>query len=365
VLEDDLSSALLQFRRRATQLAQLEDWYIFNGTYAYEGQGFPGSVPPTVEVNAQLAPYFYGPNYSFLTQLIQGNPAAGPDPREPIADHAVQLKGLRQRNPGALGLMGGARVLAGNGQQSVLAPLVPSSIDGRGLITGIVQAMSTLEGNGYAPPYVCVFGRVPFVAAHASVGGTIAYPRDRLEPLIGRALLHAAAIDTPPFKFDMYSPPDDWDTRGALISLAGGSVDLAIAAEATPEFRQVDVQGRYVFSVFERFTLRIKDSNAIVPLLFRAGPAPEAVGPEAVEQEAVGPEAVEQEAVGPEAVEQEAVEQEAVGPEAVEQEALRQEAATGTRRGWLTRVFMAPVTRVGRVVRWPFGAARNDRPQAG
>ena len=33
IWEEDLSSALLQFRRRATQLGQLEDWYIFNGTY--------------------------------------------------------------------------------------------------------------------------------------------------------------------------------------------------------------------------------------------------------------------------------------------------------------------------------------------
>src|SRR5215469_4389069 len=33
ILEEDLSSALLQFRRRATQLGQLEDWFIFNGTY--------------------------------------------------------------------------------------------------------------------------------------------------------------------------------------------------------------------------------------------------------------------------------------------------------------------------------------------
>ena len=33
IMEEDLSSALLQFRRRATQLGQLEDWFIFNGTY--------------------------------------------------------------------------------------------------------------------------------------------------------------------------------------------------------------------------------------------------------------------------------------------------------------------------------------------
>jgi hypothetical protein len=51
--------------------------------------------------------------------------------------------------------------------------------------------------------------------------------------------------------------------------MANESIDLALAAEATLEFRQVDLEGRYVFSVFERFALRIKDANAIVPLQFR------------------------------------------------------------------------------------------------
>ena len=32
IMEEDLSSALLQFRRRATQLGQIEDWFIFIGT---------------------------------------------------------------------------------------------------------------------------------------------------------------------------------------------------------------------------------------------------------------------------------------------------------------------------------------------
>jgi len=50
--------------------------------------------------------------------------------------------------------------------------------------------------------------------------------------------------------------------------LAGGSIDLVVAAEATPEFRQVDAEGNYIFSVFERFALRIKDRNAIVAMGF-------------------------------------------------------------------------------------------------
>jgi uncharacterized linocin/CFP29 family protein len=37
VREEDLSSALLQFRRVAAQVGQLEDWYIFNGTCPRSG----------------------------------------------------------------------------------------------------------------------------------------------------------------------------------------------------------------------------------------------------------------------------------------------------------------------------------------
>src|SRR6478672_9213261 len=37
VREEDLSSALSQFRRTAMQVGQLEDWYIFNGGYPLGG----------------------------------------------------------------------------------------------------------------------------------------------------------------------------------------------------------------------------------------------------------------------------------------------------------------------------------------
>src|SRR5262249_21246251 len=67
IWEEDLSSALLQFRRRATQLAQFEDWFIFNGTYPSikplpgakaafadeEKAGHPGYRPELAHLNAQ------------------------------------------------------------------------------------------------------------------------------------------------------------------------------------------------------------------------------------------------------------------------------------------------------------------------
>src|SRR5688500_9989224 len=111
VLDEDLSGALLQFRRRAAQVGQLEDWFIFNGTYDYEGRGFPDDVPPTAEVNAELPESSYRPDYRFLNELITRRVTAGSGPPAPIAGREVQLRGLLQRNPGALGLMGGARRL--------------------------------------------------------------------------------------------------------------------------------------------------------------------------------------------------------------------------------------------------------------
>ena len=257
VMDEDLSSALLQFRRRATQVGQLEDWYIFNGTY------------PITGLRQSMR---YLPSYRFLDDL-----ASGERPfltaSEPIADRPTQIRGLLKRNPGALGLLEGARA-AEEGEDAAGSPriteLAARAADNQGLMRAVVDAINSLEDYGYVAPYVCVFGRLPFERAHRPIGTSIAFPRDRLEPLIGRELLHASAIDVIPREFPEYPRPtaEAWQSRGVLLSLAGDAVDLAIAAEATPEFRQVDVDGRYVFSVFERFTLRIKDPKCIVPLLF-------------------------------------------------------------------------------------------------
>ena len=67
-----------------------------------------------------------------------------------------------------------------------------------GLMSAVTSAINTLEEHGYVAPYACVFGRSPFEAAHKPVGASTTFPRDRIEPLIGRELLHASAIDVPP-----------------------------------------------------------------------------------------------------------------------------------------------------------------------
>jgi uncharacterized linocin/CFP29 family protein len=319
IREEDLSSALLQFRRRATQLGQIEDWFIFNGTY--HSIRLPSNARAQLEQEAKDKPGlpYYRPNLPYLKDLAPKEWAVMSGTPTPIAseNQSLQIEGMHQRNPGALGLIEGPRVereeKAPQVQQAQrllqalrLAPQalrrapqalrrVPQALqqalqqvqqaqqardkifplDNDGLVQAIVNAINSLEEQGYVAPYVCVFGRNPFEAAYTSIDNSTVLPRDRIEPLIGRELLHASAIDVLPHKFKLYDAKlgqGDWQSRGVLLSMADEPIDLALAAEARPEFRQVDLDGKYVFSVFERFALRIKDAKAIVPLRFKGRP---------------------------------------------------------------------------------------------
>jgi uncharacterized linocin/CFP29 family protein len=316
IREEDLSSALLQFRRRATQLGQLEDWYIFNGSYpSIEFTSANAQAQLEQEARTAGLPY-YRPELPYLKALASSQWAPMSGTPTPIAgvNQSLQIEGMRQRNPGALGLIEGPRVErekelakeaepaeqeaeqaeqeaeqaeqeAEQARQRAQQALQEQQAEQRaeqawdktpldkdGLMQAIVKAINSLEENGYVAPYVCVFGRNPFEAAFIAINNSTVLPRDRIEPLIGRELLHASGIDVLPHRFDLYDArldKEEWRSRGVLLSMADEPIDLALAAEAKPEFRQVDLDGRYVFSVFERFALRIKDTNAIVPLKFR------------------------------------------------------------------------------------------------
>jgi hypothetical protein len=267
IMEEDLGSALLQFRRRATQLGQLEDWFIFNGTY------------PSIELTPAGLDAFkaekdglpdYRPDLAHLNAPDTGQRARISGAPKSITglSHDRQVEDMRLQNPGSLGLIGGPGV---DQQQSAAKVPQAQQLDNNGKMQAIIiNAINSLENSGYVAPYVCIFGRKPFQAAFTPINNSTVLPRDRIEPLIGRELLHASGIDIPPYVLGLYDNLDkeEWPRRGVLLSMANEPIDIALAAEATLEFRQVEVNGKYLFSVFERFALRIKDAQAIVPLLF-------------------------------------------------------------------------------------------------
>jgi uncharacterized linocin/CFP29 family protein len=227
VAEEDLSGALMLLRRAATALAIDEDDVIFNGQ--------TGNQPAKRVVGSGRVQRFP------IVQRVGGEPDA--------TMKVLTSSGITTpSNPGPLGLVRGAF-------ESALLK------DGSGtaLLNAISQAISILETNGYGPPFVCVLGNDSFNAAHNPIGDSMVLPADRIEPLVGRQLLRASALEH----------VQDKQTRGVVLSLAGDSMDLVVAVEATPEFTQVEAVGHYVFRVFERLALRIKDNYAIVRLVFQ------------------------------------------------------------------------------------------------
>jgi hypothetical protein len=79
-------------------------------------------------------------------------------------------------------------------------------------------------------------------------------PADRIKPLLRGQLLRSGHMDP---------------RTGILVSLAGSNIDLAVPTPPNVEFLQQRGDGKYLFRVYERFTMRIKDAGAVEPLMPR------------------------------------------------------------------------------------------------
>jgi uncharacterized linocin/CFP29 family protein len=222
IAEDELSSALLLFRRAANIVARGEDRTVFQGRPNAPGAG---NRPPDFHV---------GPN--------QGVPVA------------LQIRGGTE--PGDIDLNtdpGAAGLLEAVDEDAALDLVIASPLGPDELVVSIVTAITALEDIGHLAPFYCVLGNDAFVAAQTPIANSLVLPSDRITPFLGRAILRSGTIP---------------DTHGVVISLAGDPVDLAVAVDVVPQFLNVTDAGRYHFRVFERFALRVKERHAIARLEF-------------------------------------------------------------------------------------------------
>jgi uncharacterized linocin/CFP29 family protein len=218
VAEDELSSALLLFRRAANIVARGEDRTVFQGRPNQRGTNdfrvLTGqSVPDTLQV------------------------------RGGTITAAAQL----DTDPGAVGLLGAVDTT------SALKLVIPAKFAPDDLVKSVVVAIAALEDIGHLAPFHGVFGNRPFEEAQRPIPSSLVLPSDRITPFLGHALLRTGTIP---------------DNRGLIISLAGDPVDIAVAVDVAPQFLNVTDAGRYHFRVFERFALRIKERRAIARLEF-------------------------------------------------------------------------------------------------
>jgi uncharacterized linocin/CFP29 family protein len=219
VADENLSSALFAFKRAANRLARTEDFIVFLG-YDTETKS---------PANAAKIP-------------DQDRPDAPEIIRDFIANEKHQAEGLFTHKD--VKVISPQKALQGVDSQ----PLV---VAGERLVTTIADAIANLEDMGYPGPFASVLGRNLYIVAHTPSKDSMVLPADRITPMLGGPLLRSGSM---------------LKSQGIVASTCGESLDIVVATPPKAQFLHVNEDAKYVFRVYERFVLRIKDPRAVVSI---------------------------------------------------------------------------------------------------
>lgn len=140
-------------------------------------------------------------------------------------------------------------------------PTVPASPSaatvGQAVVTQVVAAIGRLEATSNPGPFACVLGNVLFNNVHTP-SSALVLPADRITPqLKGGPLLRSGMTD---------------ENTGVVVSLAANAVDIVVGTPPTVQFLQRNDDARFLFRVYERFVLRIRDGVHLPMAGFRIEP---------------------------------------------------------------------------------------------
>jgi uncharacterized linocin/CFP29 family protein len=133
------------------------------------------------------------------------------------------------------------------------APWIAVPADGEELVAAVSDAIGVLEANGQFGPFAVALGQELFLAAQTP-NRSLVLPQDRIIPFLGGggSLVRSSTLDP---------------KKGVVVALGGAPVELVIATDVSLNFLQVTPDPRFVFRVYEKMVLRIKESDAIVALV--------------------------------------------------------------------------------------------------
>jgi hypothetical protein len=207
----NLDAALVMFRRAANYIARIEDALVFNGRPAGGPPPFGiGGIPPVFDVHG-------------------GGGAAQ-------------------------GLLG--PVLP---RPAIHIPAPPPAL-GEQIVVSIIQAINQLDGGGQLGPFGCALSP-PLFEAICTPASSLVLPRDRVLPFLQGPLLRSSAIQAA-------VAPGAVGSWGVVVALSGNPVEIVVATEIQVRFLQMTEEPRLLFRVSERVALRIKEPNAIQPLVY-------------------------------------------------------------------------------------------------
>ena len=200
--QERIEDALLAFRRGANILARAEDAIVF--------RGLPQSNPSREQLNAILVP------------------------KQCLVTSGQGMEGLLQE---------GNKLLPTGYNQAIAPPPYSESI-----VRIIAASIASLERNGHLGPFACVLGDQAYIEAFTPERGSLVLPSDRITPMLGMPLQRSGIL-----------PP----RSGVVISLCGDPIDLVVATPPTVQFLNITDEAQYHFRVYERFTYRIKETEAL------------------------------------------------------------------------------------------------------
>jgi uncharacterized linocin/CFP29 family protein len=215
VTDDALSSALLAFRRAANTLAQVEDHLVFNGRGARKN--------------------------AVSKQLGEDLPELSASDEKVVVSGEESLSGLVTPETGKQ-----IKISAGN-KPALRKGQLKSELDGDHLVSEVARAVVELETDSHPGPFASVLGADAFVAAHTPATGLV-LPADRITPILNGPLLRSGRMAK---------------NHGIVVSLAGSDIDIVVATPPKVQFLQVREDAKYLFRVYEKFVLRIKDESAV------------------------------------------------------------------------------------------------------
>jgi uncharacterized linocin/CFP29 family protein len=197
--DPNLTSALQMFRRAANVLARLEDAVVFQGQAGVD-KGPP--VDPHTGVSAT-------DGLPKIWEISGGIECRG------------LLQAAEQTNP-----------LEGDPD----------------LVIQVTEAIGSLERKGHLGPLTVVLGEALFADAQKP-SPSLVLPSDRIIPFLGGGpLLRSSTLPK---------------TLGVVVALGGSPIDLVVATDLSVSFLQVTTDPYFVFRVYEKIVLRIKEEGAI------------------------------------------------------------------------------------------------------
>jgi hypothetical protein len=156
--------------------------------------------------------------------------------------------------------------LSANGQTPIQVHPAEPGLYGDNTYAAVAEGYAKLQENHYGRQALVLPSTI-YADTYATRATTLEIPAitaDRIKGLIGNYVFGTSTLPS----FDKNG--QDKPAKGVLLALDGNTMDLVVQMGPTVEVvTQEGGSGDYIFNVYERFALRLKDPKAVVELDFR------------------------------------------------------------------------------------------------